>query len=143
MITTIRITNVQEAETALLMITAYLNSVKGGSAKPETNPEKDTVPEKTVTAPKKKPYTKPKVEKTEKPAEDTAVPVEEDDTPADNKGTKPTISLADLTALAKQAVKNTGRDEVASLIATFGTGKLSSVPTEKYGELEEELVKLA
>ena len=142
MITTIRITNVQEAETALLMITAYLQSVKGESIEVkghtfaedkevEAPPKAEKPVRKTKTAPKT--ATKPKSEPEPVLEPETAPEVTE----------KPVIALKDLTALAKKAVANTGREEVAAVIAEFGTGKLSSVPTEKYSQLEELLVKLA
>lgn len=135
MITTIRITNVQEAETAMLMIDAYLTSVRGKKQEvvtPESTPKPVPVAEKPESTPKPVPV-KPKAVKP-KPEVEVEVEVETDNVE---------VTLKDLTELGKQAVATSGREVVGAVIAEFGTGKLSSVPAERYAELKAKLTELA
>ena len=141
MITTLRITNREEAKTALLMIEAYLTAF----------PTEDVVVPVDVDKVEEKPTRKPRAPK--KPAEKTEVKAEEEKvvepepTPVKEEKTvtepsKVTLTIGDLTTLAKKAVAGSDRDTVKDLIASHGTGKLSSVEPEKFEALAEELKAL-
>ena len=96
-------------------------------------------------APKK--TRKPRTKKAEveqedvKPAKEVSEPVKEEKTVIEPS--KEGITLAELTDLAKSVVKGGKREEAKTLIAEYSTsGKLSSVPEDKYVELAEALKAL-
>lgn len=134
MITTLRITNVEEAKTAVLMIEAYLSAFP--DSKSASKPKPEAPAKKTAKKPPVKTENKPESKKETKPESEV---VKEEKAPESDSGD---ISLADMTALAKATVARVDRDSVKDLIASFGTGKLSSVNVEKYGELKEALETL-
>ena len=95
----------------------------------------------------KKTPRKPRTKKAEvtpedvKPAKEVSEPVKEEKTVI--KPSKEGITLAELTDLAKSVVKSGKREKAKTLIAEYSTsGKLSSVPEDKYVELAEALKAL-
>ena len=135
MITSISVTNISEAKTAILMLQAYL-SVHGEAELP--------TPEVKAETPKAEP--KPKAEK-KVPATRAKDAVKKDAPkakaePEAKAEPTPEAEPIDLTGLAKAAIGRTDRDTVKDVIASFGTGKISSVPEDKIPELAEALKAL-
>ena len=94
----------------------------------------ETPVKKTVKAPAKPKATKEVPEPAQEVKEAKTAPKEK---PAEEKTT---ITLSELTALAKSAVAKGGRDAVKELVVSFSTtSKLSDVPTDKYEELATAL----
>ena len=140
MITTIRITNVEEAKTAVLMIQAYLSTFSDDKA--------TAIEEKTAKKPTRKPRTTKKAPtKSEDEAEEVKETKEVSEPVKEEKAVKEApeseLTLADMTALTKEAVAGSNRDTVKDLIASYGKGKLSSVETDKFEALAAELRGLA
>jgi len=115
------------------MIEAYLVAFEGKEVE-EAKPKATRKPRTTKPKPEKAP-------ENVKPAKEVSEPVE-----APKKALEPSesnVTLKDLTDLAKKAVVNSGRDVVKDLIASYGTGKLSSVDEAKYEKLHIALTELA
>ncbi len=128
--------NLQKAQTELNSVQAMLNDLL------KTYPTVD-MPESTVTAPepKKTPVKRAKkaVKEPETPKEvkEVVKEVKEVKTPSD------TISLEDLTAIAKEMVGKAGRDAVKAEVEKFSeTAKLSGVLPEKRDALATALKAL-
>lgn len=99
--------------------------------------EEEVVSEAPTTKPKRKRRSKAEIE-AEKTVE--KVPPAKEEAEAEELGT---MTLEALTELAKSVVKAGFRDEAKALIAEYSTsGKLSSVPTDKYETLASALKTL-
>jgi len=124
----ITVTNKEEALEAITLLQAYTRSNVGVKAV-ETKEEVVEKPKKTAT---KKIETK----KVEEPVEDE---VESDEEP--EVETQSSITLKDLTAIAKAAVDRTDRTEAKDVISKYGA-KLSEVEESDYSALAKELEAL-
>lgn len=124
MVATIRVVSIEEAKTAIAMLEAYL--VAHG----------EEVTTEVVETPTPNPTTKAKTAtKTEKASE----PVEEKKTvkkaPVTKKPkdvTSSALTLAAITAKAKEIRGKTSTADVKKVIAEFTTGKLSTIKEEDY-----------
>ena len=125
MIATIRVVNIEEAKTAIAMLQAYL-AAHGEDLATETPAPK------TVT--KAKPA--PKTEKVSEPVKETKVvkkaPVVKKEVLATDEETSSALSLAAITAKAKEVRGKTSTSDVKEAIAKFTTGKLSTIKEEDY-----------
>jgi len=148
----------------MLTVTIKIENNNLGKAKTELEALLVTVNELAKTYPTEgieeviplaeKPVTKKRAPRTKKVAEEPEVKaevekeVEPEPTPvkeekAVEKPSEDTLTLADMTALAKKAVAGSDRDTVKDLIASYGKGKLSSVEEAKFEPLAAELRGLA
>lgn len=124
MITTLRITNIEEAKTAQKMISAYLSAY----GEEETV---ETPAPKTVSKPK----TAPKAEKVSEPVKETKTVKK---APAAKKAPEKKevetegVTLATVTAKAKEVRGATDTATVKAIIAEFTTGKISTIKEEDY-----------
>lgn len=99
-------------------------------------------PKEAVKKPRKPRVTKPKEEVVveEAPSEEVVVEVEKTTVKTGEEGR---ISLDELTKLGQKLVKDGFRAEAKALISKYSTsGKLSSVPEDKYTELAKALSAL-
>lgn len=130
--------NLQKARTEVEALLVYIDTLAKTYPTEfvEAKEVKKTVRKRATT---KKPAVEPEVKDEEvKETKKVSEPVKEEKTV-----TEATLTLADLTALAKKAVAGSDRDTVKDLIASYGKGKLSSVEEDKFEALAEELKALA
>lgn len=139
MITTIRITNTEEAKTAIKMIEAYLLST--GEKIEEPTVEKKPVIKVSATGTVEQAEEKPTAEEPKK-AKRTSTKKKVEEPKAEEEEAVEEITVGMLTQLAKDAVKRTGdRDAVKEVVTKYGA-KISAVNNSDYEALAEDLKAL-
>ena len=123
-----------EVEALLVYIDTLAKTYETASISEDKPAPKKRVVKKAPIKDEVKPEPKEEVKEIPEPVQEEK-PVE---TPSET-----TLTLADMTALAKEAVAGSDRDKVKDLIASYGKGKLSTVDADKFVELAEELKALA
>jgi cell division septation protein DedD len=130
MIATIRVVSVEEAKTAIAMLEAYL-AAHGEEEKPAP---------KTVT--KAKTVEKAPAKKEPAPVKEEPAPVKEEPAPAkkvEKEAATSALSLAAITAKAKEVRALTSTAQIKEIIAKYTTGKLSTIKEEDYGMFMADL----
>ncbi len=137
MIASIRVVSIEEAKTAIKMLQAYL-AAHGEEVEAETPAPKAVT--KAKTAPKAKEVSEPVAEKkTVKKAPVAKNPKKEEQEEVVEEAA---LTLASITAKAKEVRASTSTAQVKEVIAKYTTGKLSTIKEDDYEAFIDDLYAL-